>query len=111
MKIVVRYPHYTLSSQAATFASAWDNGALVDFEVDDESRRLVAAHLSPAPVPNGNNIRLYTNGRPHFILPTYRLFGMPASGSRAQDVEESVVTADKIVVGIPFAFERTMPLT
>jgi hypothetical protein len=96
---------YDTSARAAVMASIWgEKGAVLEFEIDDATGQPIAAHLSRS--TNGDGITLHTNGRPHFILPTYGMFGVPVNGCRAQDVEEILVSDNKIIVPIPFAFER-----
>jgi hypothetical protein len=78
-----KYVRYETSARVAEITSPWgERGAALEFEVDDVTGQPIAAHLSPT--TDGSGLTLHTNQRPHFILPTYAMFGVPVRQLRSR---------------------------
>jgi hypothetical protein len=101
-----KYIHYFPSVEAANIIDSWQDGATLDWEVNDEDRRPHAIRLTPAsrmtPTSRRNGIHVRNNHyRPTVHLPTSSV-GV-ARYHRPVDVEETI-SANEIVVSIPFEF-------
>jgi hypothetical protein len=98
------YLDYHPGPAAAEVLMEWKR-ALVEFEVDGETRKPRALRLTQALAGQfAYKVRLHgSRRRPWLSIPTFAVGWAPASDPQA--VEETV-SANEIVVGIPFEFRR-----
>lgn len=95
-----KHIHYMPSAEAVNIINSWPNGAILDWDVDDEDRCPRYIRLTPATDRNGFPVRRYYN-RPLIALPTSAV-GV-AQYRRPVDVEESI-SPSEILVSIQFEF-------
>jgi hypothetical protein len=98
------YLYYYPSTAAIEVITEWDDGAVVEWELDDYTSRPVALHLTPASDGVvGLKLRAQNGGRPYFSVPTSAIGR--AVHRRPQAVEEVEVSSNAITVLVPFEFE------
>jgi hypothetical protein len=101
MSVVARgkYNHYYPSASVEAIIRAWPHGVAIEFEVDDDTRR-VTVYLSPASDGQGIKLRSRETQRPFLPIPT-RAIGTLQGGQKVI-IEEVVISDREIAVNTPF---------
>src|SRR5262245_44989004 len=97
---------YHSGAAAGEILREWKR-VLVEFDLDDETHKLRAVYLTPAPAGTGYKVRLIDDSQRQPWLPIPTSAVGRAAASDPQVVQETI-SANEIVVGIPFEFRASV---
>jgi hypothetical protein len=104
-----RYLNYYPGSVVLAAVSQWPNGALLEWDLDDLTRRPRGFYLVQASARGGLTLRKRPQQRPHFAIPTSQVgIAEHSTGNGSQAVEDEVISDTETHVNVPFTFASTV---